>query len=225
MESFRTMVPKRCNVIREGYQRVLPVEHLVVGDVVLVRGGDQVPADIRLITCQSLKVDNSTLTGESEPQPRSTQAEAEAALEAKNLIFFSTNCIEGSATGLVIRTGNQTAMGQIAALTSSLTHDLTPLEINIQSFIKQISVVAVTCAFVFSVACRLVGFSWISTVIYFITIIVANVPEGLLPTMTVALSLTAKRMANRNCLVKNIQGVETLGSTSTICTDKTGKFN
>lgn len=122
----------------------------------------------------------------------------------------------------MIRTGDHTVMGRIALLTTGLTQETTPLERDIQHFIIQITFVALLCASIFFVACYLVGLSWLSCLIYFITIIVANVPEGLLPTMTVALSLTAKRMASKKCLVKNLQAVETLGSTSAICTDKTG---
>lgn len=122
----------------------------------------------------------------------------------------------------MIRTGDRTVMGRIALLTTSLTQDITPLEKDLEHFIIQITFVALLCAIIFLIACALIGMSWLSCLIYFITIIVANVPEGLLPTMTVALSLTAKRMASKNCLVKNLQAVETLGSTSAICTDKTG---
>ena len=124
--------------------------------------------------------------------------------------------------GIVIRTGDRTVMGRIALLATGITQDETPLEKDLRHFIIQITFVALFCAIIFFIACALVGLSWLNCLIYFITIIVANVPEGLLPTMTVALSLTAKRMASKNCLVKSLRSVETLGSTSAICTDKTG---
>lgn len=198
------------------------VEDLVIGDLVEIKGGDQVPADIRLVTNQSLKVDNSSLTGEAEPQPRSLNAEHHSPLEAQNLMFFSTNCLEGSGTGIVIRTGDSTAMGRIAILTTGLSHDITPLANDIRSFIIKISALAILLAIAFFFTCLLIGFTILESLIYFITIIVANVPEGLLPTLTLALTLTAKRMAQKNCLIKSISAVETLGSTSAICTDKTG---
>lgn len=129
---------------------------------------------------------------------------------------------KGSGRGLVIRTGDHTVMGRIALLATSLTPDVTPLEKDLEHFIIQITFVALLCAVIFFIACYMVGLTWLNCLVYFITIIFANVPEGLLPTMTVALTLTAKRMASKSCLVKNLQAIETLGSTSAICTDKTG---
>ena len=180
------------------------------------------PADIRLVTNHSLKVDNSSLTGESEPQMRSLNAEHHNPLEARNLMFFSSNCLEGIGTGIVIRIGDSTAMGRIAILTSGLTHETTPLANDIHVFIIKISILAIFFAVLFFITCMLIGFTFLKSSIYFITIIVANIPEGLLPTLTLALTLTAKRMAQKNCLIKSIQSVESLGSTSAICTDKTG---
>ena len=113
-------------------------------------------------------------------------------------------------------------IGRIAILATGLTHETTPLANDIRAFIIKISALAVFFAIAFFITCLLIGFSFLSSLIYFITIVVANVPEGLLPTLTLALTLTAKRMARKNCLIKSIQAVETLGSTSTICTDKTG---
>lgn len=113
-------------------------------------------------------------------------------------------------------------MGRIAILATGLTHDATPLSNDIHVFILKISALAVFFAIIFFITCMNIGFSFLKSMIYFITIIVANIPEGLLPTLTLALTLTAKRMAQKNCLIKSIQAVETLGSTSVICTDKTG---
>ena len=122
----------------------------------------------------------------------------------------------------MIRTGDATAMGRIAILATGLTHEATPLSNDIHVFIVKISTLAIFFAIVFLITCVYIGFSFLKSMIYFITIIVANIPEGLLPTLTLALTLTAKRMAQKNCLIKSIQAVETLGSTSAICTDKTG---
>lgn len=222
MDSFKHLIPKNAIVIRNGFKKKIAADHLVVGDLVEIKGGDQIPADIRIVKNEFLTVDNSPLNGESNPQTRCLTAQNENPLEAKNLLFFSTHCLEGSGRGIVIKTGDDTVMGRIALLATGLTQDITPLEKDLEHFIIIITFVALSCAIIFYIACFLIGMSWLNCLVYFITIIVANVPEGLLPTMTVALSLTAKRMASKSCLVKNLQAVETLGSTSVICTDKTG---
>ena len=143
-------------------------------------------------------------------------------LETKNLAFFSTNAVEGTARGMVINIGDWTVMGRIAGLASGLDMGDTPIAKEIAHFIHIITGVAVFLGVTFFVIAFILGYHWLDAVIFLIGIIVANVPEGLLATVTVCLTLTAKRMASKNCLVKNLEAVETLGSTSTICSDKTG---
>ncbi|XP_038238674.1 sodium/potassium-transporting ATPase subunit alpha-3 isoform X2 [Dermochelys coriacea] len=222
MESFKNMVPQQALVIREGEKMQLNAEEVVVGDLVEVKGGDRVPADLRIISAHGCKVDNSSLTGESEPQTRSPDCTHDNPLETRNITFFSTNCVEGTARGVVIATGDRTVMGRIATLASGLEVGKTPIAVEIEHFIQLITGVAVFLGVSFFVLSLILGYSWLEAVIFLIGIIVANVPEGLLATVTVCLTLTAKRMARKNCLVKNLEAVETLGSTSTICSDKTG---
>lgn len=222
MDSFSKLVPTYALVIRDGERRQMRTEEVVVGDVVEVKGGDRVPADLRIVTAQSFKVDNSSLTGESEPQTRSAECTNENPLETKNLAFFSTNAVEGSAKGLVVCTGDRTVMGRIAHLASGLDTGETPIAREIAHFIHIITGVAVFLGVSFFITAFILGYHWLSAVVFLIGIIVANVPEGLIATVTVCLTLTAKRMASKNCLVKNLEAVETLGSTSTICSDKTG---
>ena len=170
-------------------------------------------------------MDNSSLTGESEPQSRGAidiKDAHENPLETKNLAFFSTNAVEGTATGIVVNIGDNTVMGRIAGLASGLESGETPIAKEIQHFIHIITGVAVFLGVSFFIIAFILGYHWLDAVIFLIGIIVANVPEGLLATVTVCLTLTAKRMASKNCLVKNLEAVETLGSTSTICSDKTG---
>merc|ERR1711881_694406 len=143
-------------------------------------------------------------------------------LETKNLAFFSTNAVEGTAVGMVVNIGDNTVMGRIAGLASSLESDETPIAKEIAHFIHIITGVAVFLGVTFFIISFALGYNWLEAVVFLIGIIVANVPEGLLATVTVCLTLTAKRMAKKNCLVKNLEAVETLGSTSTICSDKTG---
>ncbi|VTJ73034.1 Hypothetical predicted protein [Marmota monax] len=222
MESFKNMVPQQALVIRDGEKMQIDVQDVVVGDLVEVKGGDRIPADLRLISSQGCKVDNSSLTGESEPQSRSPDFTHENPLETRNICFFSTNCVEGTAQGIVIATGDSTVMGRIATLTSGLVVGKTPIAREIEHFIHIITMVAIFLGVTFFGLSLLLGYDWLEAVIFLIGIIVANVPEGLLATVTVCLTLTAKRMARKNCLVKNLEAVETLGSTSTICSDKTG---
>ncbi|XP_022668604.1 sodium/potassium-transporting ATPase subunit alpha-like isoform X3 [Varroa jacobsoni] len=222
MESFKNMVPQYAVVIRDGHKMNLPAEEVVAGDIVEVKGGDRVPADMRVIQAQGFKVDNSSLTGESEPQTRSPEMTNENPLETRNLAFFSTNCVEGTGLGVVINTGDRTVMGRIANLASGLEMGETPIAREIAHFIHIITGVAVFLGVSFFIIAFILGYHWLDAVIFLIGIIVANVPEGLLATVTVCLTLTAKRMAAKNCLVKNLEAVETLGSTSTICSDKTG---
>ncbi|XP_049736915.1 sodium/potassium-transporting ATPase subunit alpha-2 isoform X3 [Elephas maximus indicus] len=222
MDSFKNMVPQQALVVREGEKIQINAEEVVVGDLVEVKGGDRVPADLRIISSHGCKVDNSSLTGESEPQTRSPEFTHENPLETRNICFFSTNCVEGTARGIVIATGDRTVMGRIATLASGLEVGRTPIAMEIEHFIQLITGVAVFLGVSFFVLSLILGYSWLEAVIFLIGIIVANVPEGLLATVTVCLTLTAKRMARKNCLVKNLEAVETLGSTSTICSDKTG---
>ncbi|CAK5072666.1 unnamed protein product [Meloidogyne enterolobii] len=213
MESFKNLVPTFALIIRDGEKRQIPSANLVVGDIVEVKGGDRIPADIRIIRAHGFK---------SEPQTRTNEQSEDEPLEARNLAFFSTNAVEGTATGVVVNTGDRTVMGRIAHLASDLDSGKTPIAREIEHFIHIITAVAVFLGVTFFIIAFILGYHWLTAVVFLIGIIVANVPEGLIATVTVCLTLTAKRMAQRNCLVKNLEAVETLGSTSTICSDKTG---
>uniref|UniRef100_A0A8C6XNM9 Sodium/potassium-transporting ATPase subunit alpha n=1 Tax=Naja naja TaxID=35670 RepID=A0A8C6XNM9_NAJNA len=222
MASFGKMIPQQALVFRDAEKREIPADQLVVGDIVEIKGGDRIPADIRLIQSQGCKVDNSSLTGESEPQSRSCEFTHENPLETKNIGFYSTTCLEGTATGIVINTGDNTIIGRIASLASGVGNEKTPIALEIEHFVHIVAGVAISIGVIFFIIAVSMHYHVLESVIFLIGIIVANVPEGLLATVTVSLSLTAKRMAKKNCLVKNLEAVETLGSTSVICSDKTG---
>merc|ERR1711910_78165 len=222
MESFKNLVPQYALVRRDGEKVTITAAELTLGDIVEVKFGDRVPADLRVLEARGFKVDNSSLTGESEPQARSPEFTHDNPLETKNLAFFSTNAVEGTATGMVVNIGDNTVMGRIAGLASGLESGETPIAKEIAHFIHIITGVAVFLGVSFFIIAFILGYNWLDAVIFLIGIIVANVPEGLLATVTVCLTLTAKRTASKNCLVKNLEAVETLGSTSTICSDKTG---
>merc|ERR1719249_276724 len=223
MEGFKNLVPQYALVRRNGGEKLtVKAEDLTLGDIVEIKFGDRCPADLRILEARGLKVDNSSLTGESEPQARSPEFTHENPLETKNLAFFSTNAVEGTAVGMVVNIGDNTVMGRIAGLASGLDTGETPIAKEIAHFIHIITGVAVFLGVTFFIIAFILGYNWLDAVIFLIGIIVANVPEGLLATVTVCLTLTAKRMAAKNCLVKNLEAVETLGSTSCICSDKTG---
>merc|ERR1712172_262208 len=223
MEGFKNLVPQYALVRRNnGEKLTIPADTLTLGDIVEIKFGDRCPADLRVLESRGFKVDNSSLTGESEPQARGPEFTHENPLETKNLAFFSTNAVEGTCVGMVVNIGDNTVMGRIAGLASGLEGGQTPIAKEIEHFIHIITGVAVFLGVSFFIIAFILGYNWLDAVIFLIGIIVANVPEGLLATVTVCLTLTAKRMAAKNCLVKNLEAVETLGSTSCICSDKTG---
>merc|ERR1712165_109110 len=223
MEGFKNLVPQYALVRRNnGEKLTVPADTLTLGDIVEIKFGDRCPADLRVLEARGFKVDNSSLTGESEPQARGPEFTHENPLETRNLAFFSTNAVEGTCVGMVVNIGDNTVMGRIAGLASGLEGGQTPIAKEIEHFIHIITAVAVFLGVSFFIIAFILGYNWLDAVIFPIGIIVANVPEGLLATVTVCLTLTAKRMASKNCLVKNLEAVETLGSTSTICSDKTG---
>lgn len=225
MEGFANFGVVKVEVIRNGEKTEINAIDLVKGDVVKFNMGKKVPADVRLFKTNQLKVDNSSLTGESEAVSLGTLCGVkgkEDPLEAQNVAFFSTNCKEGQGEGVVIQTGSNTFMGRIADLASTAEPAATTLQHEVDSFIKMIAVVAVSFGVIFFIAGLIINYPIITNFLFAIGIIVANVPEGLISTVTVALAITAQKMFARNVLVKNLQSVETLGSITCICSDKTG---
>jgi sodium/potassium-transporting ATPase subunit alpha len=194
----------------------------VPGDVITLNFGDNIPADVVLFKANEMKVNNASLTGESEDLLRKVDAKTANIFESPNVGFFGTMCTAGTGTGIVIRTGDDTVIGRIANLSQSAESAETPLAIEIERFILIVSMVAFTLGISFLIFGFIIGYGPIMNLVFAIGIIVANVPEGLLATVTVSLALTARRMAKKMVLVKNLESVETLGSTSCICSDKTG---
>ena len=178
--------------------------------------GDNIPADIVLFTANEMKVNNASLTGESEDLLRKVDFKLANILESPNIAFFGTICTLGSGTGVVIRTGDD-----IASLSMSAETKPTPLSIEMEKFVHMIGAIAVLLGLTFFFV-GLAYYPIIMNVLFAIGIIVANVPEGLIATVSISLALTAKRLATKMVLVKNLQSVETLGSTTCICSDKTG---
>jgi sodium/potassium-transporting ATPase subunit alpha len=223
LESFLSMIPSKSMCIRDGQLTQIDAATLVPGDVVFIRMGDKTPADIMVFSAVDCKVDNSSLTGESEPQEREKDNDMTNPLEAANLMFNSTLVVAGEAYGIVIRTGDHTVLGQIANLTAGEEKLQSPLAHEIENFVKIIATIAIITALVFFGIAFPVNNNNVSLALNFgIGIFVAWVPEGLPATVTMLLTIAAKRMASRNVLVKDLQGVETLGAITMLATDKTG---
>ncbi|CAH7688077.1 hypothetical protein PPACK8108_LOCUS22980 [Phakopsora pachyrhizi] len=223
---FLSMMPPSCKVVRGGQIISIPAQELVKGDVVFIKMGDKVPADLVIFAATDVKVDNSSLTGESEPQERSYLPDGDPvrAVEARNLLFNSTLVVSGEGFGIVVRTGDHTFIGQIAGLTGGEPDNKSPLAMEIDHFVKIISFIAITTAIIFfgvGIGTTYKG-KVAATVTFAVSVLVAWVPEGLPATVTLLLSIAAKRMAKANVLVKDLQGVETLGALTMLATDKTG---
>lgn len=223
MKAFKNFLPQHVNVYRDGELVELLASEIVPGDILSIKAGDKIPADLRVIKASlDAKVDNSSITGESDPQLRGPDMTSKEPLETQNICFFGTLFVQGNALCMVINTGDNTLLGGIAKLTSSTNTETTPIGREIHHFVKLISIIAIILGLSLGIANGLKTKNAIKTLVLIIGIIVANVPEGLLVTMTVSLTLASKEMSKKSVLVKNLECVETLGSTSVICSDKTG---
>ncbi len=222
MESFRKMMPSMVRVIRDGDDVEVDASMIVPGDIVRLGEGDRVPADGRLLEDRLLRVDQSSLTGESEAILLDSDHQTENILESHNMVFSGSLVESGVGLVLVCATGMSTQFGKIVQLTKETAVVETPIGKELKYFIRIISSIAIFLGVLFFIVSIILGKGSISSLIFAIGIIVANVPEGLLPTVTLALAMASKRMASKNALIKNLESVETLGSSTVICTDKTG---
>jgi magnesium-transporting ATPase (P-type) len=225
-EALRNMLPSYARVIRNGEEQKILAEDLVIGDIMLLEEGDKISADARLIEVSDLQVDQSTLTGESNPVRKIKDAVLRDDLtraETPNLIFAGTNVSEGNGKAVVIETGMRTEFGKIANLTQTMEKEESPLQKELNRLTKQISIIAIGFGvFFFVSAIFFVKEPMAAAFIFALGMIVAFIPEGLLPTVTLSLAMAVQRMSKRHALVKKLSSVETLGSTTVICTDKTG---
>lgn len=230
-EALRQLMPTYARVLREAEERRILAEELVSGDILLLAEGDHISADARLIQEAELRVDQSTLTGESHPVRKTSEAVLRrngfrsglTHIELPNLVFAGTSVTSGTAKAIVFATGMASEFGKIAHLTQNIHEEASPLQQELSHVTKIVSVIAVSCGLVFFIlALYLAGMSLAEGFIFALGMIVAFVPEGLLPTVTLALAMGVQRMARRHALVKQLSSVETLGCTTVICTDKTG---
>ena len=216
-------LPPHARVRRGGSARNVAAAEIVPGDVLLLAEGDRVPADARLLS-GALEIDASALSGESAPVERSADDVDDAArsLDSPVLVFSGTGCLAGTAEAVVHATGAHTELGRIAALAGHHPISDSPLERQVRRVAYLIACVAVLVGLAFLPLGLAAGLGWAAAIVFAVGLLVANVPEGLLPTITLALAVGVRAMARRGALVKRLSAVETLGSTTVICTDKTG---
>jgi magnesium-transporting ATPase (P-type) len=211
-ERLRDLLPRRATVIRDGQMLEIDASELVVHDLVWLTAGDHVSADLRGVECHDLSVDMSMLTGESIP----------ASVESGAPLFAGTFVVQGEALTVVTATGSATRLAGIAGIVRTTRRPPSPLALELDRVVRTIAAIAVGVGVSFFMITLLVGASPTSGFLFAVGVTVALVPEGLLPTVTLALALGAQRMAGRHALVRRLESVETLGSTTFICTDKTG---
>jgi magnesium-transporting ATPase (P-type) len=204
------ILPLRVRVRRDGAVVEVPNSEVVPGDVLVLSPGDRIAGDAELLLAQELRVDESVLTGESEP------------VSPRERVFAGTYVVAGAAEARVTATGMSTRFGQVAALTQSGRRRRSPLELELDRVTRVIAFLAVATGLAFFLVAGALGIELIDRLVFAIGVTVALVPEGLLPTVTLSLAMATRRMAERKALVKRLSSVETLGETTVICTDKTG---
>jgi calcium-translocating P-type ATPase len=224
VEALASYMPQHATVLRDRAPHVIEASGLVPGDIVVLAEGDRIPADMRLLS-GALEVDLSTLTGESVPALRSAELQDSHVprLAARDLVFSGTNATGGEARAVVFATGMHTEIGRIAALSERGKEQPSPLERQVRHVAWLIAAIAVAMAIAFvPLAILVTGLSVKESVVFAVGLLAGNVPEGLLPVITLALAVAVSLLARRGALVKRLSAVETLGSTNVICTDKTG---
>ena len=227
--ALQKLLPSYVKVVRNGQSNKILASELVPGDIVTLNSGDNIPADGRLLTADSLEVNQSSLTGESTTVNKEIDIQTEEALKRAgkyaeaNLVYEGTSVVNGSGVFVVLATGMATEFGQIASLTTSVTDVKSPLQKELDILTRQLSMIAIVIGILFFIAAVFfVGYPWAKAFIFALGMVVAFIPEGLLPTVTLSLAMAVQKMAKKNALVKHLNSVETLGETTVICSDKTG---
>lgn len=227
VQAISKLVPTNAKVMRDGQLREVNVADIVPGDILAFEEGDRVPADARLTNAFEISVDNSILTGESDPQRRfATMTPGVAAYnlsDYQNIVFAGTSIVSGVGRGVVLKTGRDTEFGKIVSLSRGIKEPLSPLQREIDYTARMNSLVAIVVAGIFFVVAKLfVNLQIIDSLLFAIGVMVSLVPEGFQLTVSLSLALTALAMSKKNVVVKRLSSVETLGSTTVMCVDKTG---
>ncbi len=225
LAALEKLLPQRVSVRRDGREVEIGADELVPGDLLLLVEGAKVPADCRIVESWGLRVNLATLTGESYPKARSAEADDHPApdpLSAHCLLLAGTLVVSGECSAVVYATGMRTEFGRIAHLAQTARDIESPLQREIRHVSRLVAILALGLGVVFFVIGQLIGLGFWANLMFAIGILVANVPEGLLPTVTLALAMATQRMARRNALVRHLPAVETMGCATVILTDKTG---
>lgn len=226
LEALRQLASPRCRVLRDGVEQEVEASRLVPGDVVVLREGDRVPADLRIVESDNLEVDEAPLTGESVPVAKNSSLVLDPSTpiaDRKNMAFMGTYVVRGRGKGIVVATGLNTELGKIARAVAEAKEERTPLEVELDYFAKRIgAVILAIAALVFFTSLYLSHEGFIQALMISVALAVAAVPEGLPAIATAVLAIGAYRMAKKNALVKKLAAVEALGSVDVICADKTG---
>jgi len=224
IEKLKLMLVSKAKVLRDGGEREIEAEELVSGDIILIDAGDKIPADARLIGARNLQIVEAALTGESAPSNKSLKVlEVGATLaDRENMIYMGTNATRGRGEAVVVSTGMHTELGKIALLVHGAAEEVTPLQARLSQFAKWLTVVLLGVCFVIFLLGLLQGRSFVEMFTISVAAAVAAVPEGLLVTVTVILAIGMQKILKEKALVRKLVATETLGSTSIICTDKTG---
>ncbi len=224
IEALARAMVSSATVQRKGTRQKVEAQELVPGDVVFLQSGDKVPADMRLFETRELRIDESTLTGESLPvQKEDTRLPEDTPLsDRRNMAYSSTLVTHGGCKGVVIATGKQTEIGRISEMISSAEVLSTPLTRKMEHFSKILLYVIMALAGVTFVVGYLRGQEWVEMLLASVALAVGAIPEGLPAAMTITLAIGVSRMAKRNAIIRKLPAVETLGSTTVICSDKTG---
>lgn len=224
LESLKNLIRSPARAMRGGELVEVTQDLLVPGDIVQIEAGDKVPADLRIIESFDLRTEDFALTGESMPQGKNSNAITEDCVigDRDNMAFTGTTVSSGSATGVVVRTGMQTEMGKIAGMTQETAEVPSPLELELGALARWLTITVVVIGAILFAVALWQGFSFFTSMVFALGIAVALVPQALPAQVTVALSTTSKRLAEKNAVVRSLPSVETLGSTSVISTDKTG---
>ncbi len=223
MESLKSLVHPSTKALRNSEIVEIPVQELVPGDVILLEEGDSVPADVRIIEEDGIATNDFALTGESNPARKTPDPILrEVPLgERANLAFMGTTVARGRGRGMVVATGKETILGQIASLSSETEGDLSPLQKEINNISLKLTIGTVIVGLTLFVIALLIDLSLYESFLFALGIAMSLVPQGMPAQISIALSLASSRLSRQNVVVKKLSSVETLGSTSIICTDKT----
>ena len=225
LDSIRNMLSAEARTVRGGETRMMPAEQLVPGDVVILESGDKIPADLRLVDAKNLRTEEAALTGESVPADKGTNVmPANATVgDRENMAFSGTMVVSGRATGVVVATGSETELGRINQLLASVSSLETPLLRQIKTFGYAVTAaIGVISVLIFAYGKWVKGMDFVELFQAVVGIVVSLVPEGLPALITITLAIGVQRMAQRNAIIRRLPAVETLGSVSRICSDKTG---